>query len=123
MRHSVICQLIKSAQFARAITDNYIDDDGFLAIFLLEAFLDRFLEMIIKLVSDQVDGAAAKAATHNARTRNALFLGNIIQEVKLFTAYLILLTQAIMCLVHLLANRFVVATLQCVANSLPPCRR
>ena len=73
-------------------------------------------ELVVEVVLYQVDGAATEATTHDTATSNAVFLGNVVQEVKLLAAYLILLAQTIVSLVHLLTYSLVVTLLKSIAD-------
>ena len=54
------------AKFSGTVADNHIDDDGFLAEFGLVFGLDDFHEVVIQFFADEVDGAAAESAAHDA---------------------------------------------------------
>ena len=54
------------AQLASAVADHYVDDHRLLAILVFELLLDGGHEVVVKLLSHQVDGAAAEATTHDA---------------------------------------------------------
>ena len=60
-----------------------------MAILSVELLLGSLDELLVQVVAYQVDGAATKAATHDTRTSNAAFLGDIVQEVELLTRYLV----------------------------------
>ena len=74
-------------------------------------------ELVIQIVLNEVDGTATKAATHDARTSHAIFLSNVVEEVKLFAAYLILFAKSVMRFVHHLSNGLVVASIECITDS------
>ena len=104
------------AYFVRALADHYVIDFWSLAEFSKILFCDIGHELVMNFILNQVDGAATKAATHDTTSCNAVLFGNIIEEIKLFARYLIILAQAFMGLVHLFAHRLVVAGFQCITN-------
>ena len=55
--------LMPLAEFACTVADNHVDDDGFLAVFCLKLLNNNLLEVVYQFVSNEVDGAAAEAAT------------------------------------------------------------
>lgn len=107
------CQL---AYFVRALANHYVIDFWSLTEFSKIFFSDIGHELVMNVILNQVDGAATEAAAHDTTACYTILFGNIIEEIQLFARYLIVLTQAFMCLVHLLAHRFIVAGFQCVAN-------
>ena len=72
------------AELARTIADNNIDDDGSLAVLGCELLLNNLHEVVVQLVGNQVDGTATETTAHDAAAGNALFLGNLVEEIKLF---------------------------------------
>lgn len=103
------------AYFVRALADHYVIDFWFLSEFSQIFFCDIGHELVMNFILHQVDGAATEAAAHDTTAGYAVLFGNIIEEIKLFARYLIVLAQAFMGFVHLLTHRFIVASFQCVA--------
>jgi len=60
-----------------------------MTILSVEFLLGSLNELLVQVVAYQIDGAATKAATHDARTCNTAFLSDIVQEVELLARYLI----------------------------------
>ena len=87
-----------------------------MAIFLVELLAGGGDELVVELIFHQVDGAAAKAATHDARTGNATLASDVVQVVELNTAHLVVLAQPVVGLIHATAHGLKVATLQGVAH-------
>lgn len=104
--------LFALAKFAGTVTDDYIDDDGLLSIFFFELLYGCLAEVVVKLVGNEVDGAAAEATTHDARSGHAAFAGNIVEEVEFFAGYFIILGETFVRLIHFLSDGLVVAYLQ-----------
>ena len=73
-------------------------------------------ELVIESVLDQVDGTATESAAHDPTACDAIFFGNVVQEVKFLARHLILLAQSLMGLVHLLPHSLVIAFLQGIAH-------
>ena len=104
------------AYFVRAPADDYVIDFWFLAKFSKILFCDIGHELVMNFILNQVDGAATEAATHDTTSCNAVLFGNVIEEIKLFARYLIVLAQTFMGPVHLLTHRLIVAGFQCITN-------
>ena len=62
-----------------------------MTILSVELLLGSLDELLVEVVANQVDGAAAEAATHDTRTGNATLLGNVVQEVELLARHLVVL--------------------------------
>ena len=60
-----------------------------MSVFCIEFLLGSSDEVVISLILDQVDGAAAKAAAHDARTGHAALAGHIVEVVQLLAAHFI----------------------------------
>ena len=82
-----------------------------------ELLLRRCNELAVEVVANEVDGAAAEAAAHDARTGNTALFGNVVKEVELFAADLVVLRQAFVGLIHQFTDLLVVAFVQGVADS------
>lgn len=54
------------AKFTSTVTDNNVDNDRLFAEFFLVCFLSRFDEVFVQVFANQVDGATAEAAAHDA---------------------------------------------------------
>ena len=104
-------------EFAGAVADHYVDDDRFLAIFGSELLFDGLYKVVIEFVGHEVDGATSESAAHDARTGDAFFAGNVVEEVEFFAAYLILLAESVVSLMHLLTYSLIVTSNKCVTNS------
>lgn len=98
------------------VTDDNVDNDGLLAILLFELLYDNLLEVGSEFISYEVDGATTEATTHDAATSYIALLGNFVEEVEFFAAYLIFLAEAVVGLIHHLADCFVVVLLESFAN-------
>ena len=72
--------------------------------------------MVIEFVGHEVDGATSESAAHDARTGDAFFAGNVVEEVEFFAGHFIFLREALVRFVHHLAYGFVVALFECVAH-------
>ena len=59
-------QFASLAKLARTVANHNVDDDRLVAILLVETLLGIGDELLIEVVANQVDGAATKAATHDA---------------------------------------------------------
>ena len=103
------------ADFAGAVADDDIDDFGLVSVLGGEFLLCIGDEGVVELVLDEVDGAAAEAAAHDAGTCHAVCLGYVVEVVEFLTAYLIVLGESLMGEVHLLAYFFIVALDECIA--------
>ena len=53
------------AETARTIANDYIDDFRFMTVLFRELLLSIGNELLVKIGTDEVDGTATKAATHN----------------------------------------------------------
>ena len=49
-------------EFAGTVTDHYVDDDRFLAIFGSELLFDGLHKVVIEFVGHEVDGATSESA-------------------------------------------------------------
>lgn len=52
------------AEFARAVADDYIDNDWLLAVLLFELLDCCLYEVVVEFVGNEVDCTTAEAATH-----------------------------------------------------------
>lgn len=101
---------------AGAVRDDHRDHNRFVAILGLELFFGGIDELVIQLILDEVYRAAAETATHDAGTGHATLAGDVVEVVEFDTADLIVFRQAVMCLIHLLADSLHVALDQGVAD-------
>ena len=102
---------------ARAVADDDVVDLGLVAILGVELLLGSLDELLVEVVAHEVDGAATEAATHDTRTGDTTLLGNVVEEVELNTADLVVFRQSLVGLVHHLTDLLVVAFVQGVADS------
>ena len=72
------------ADFVGTFADDDRIDLGGMAILRSEAFGHFLDEVVVALFLDEVDGAAAEAATHDTATGYAVLLGDVVEEVELF---------------------------------------
>ena len=81
-----------------------------------EFLLDSLDELVVKLFLDKVDGATAKAATHDAGSCHVALPGEFVQEIELGAADLVELAHSKMGLIHHLSNGLIVTSLKGVAD-------
>ena len=103
-------------QSARSVRDDYVIHLGAAAKLLRKRFFGFFNEGGIEFFLHQVDGATAKASTHDARACDATIESQIVQEIQLFAAHFIQLAHPVVSLIHLLANGFIVAFFKGIAH-------
>ncbi len=87
-----------------------------MAVALGEALDGGGHEGVAQLVLDEVDGAAAEAAAHDAGAGDAALAGYVVEEVEFFTAHFVVFAEAGVGLVHLAAHGVVVAGHEGVAH-------
>ena len=99
-----------------AVGNDYGIDHGLMAVFLVEFLLGGGDEIVVKIVFNQVDGATAETAAHDSGARYTAFFGDVVEVIKFYAGYLIVLGEALMGFVHFFTDGFAVAALEGVAN-------
>ena len=101
---------------AGAVAYDYIVHHWLVAIPGIEFLFGSGDKRVVEVVLHQVDGAAAEAATHDARAGDATLLGYVIEVVKLLTAHLVKFRHTFVGLVHAVAYSVIVTLLESIAH-------
>ena len=84
----------------RAVADDNGIDLRLVTVTFVKSRFCGFDELVAKVFLDEVDGAAAEAATHNTRAGHAAFASNVVEEVEFLAANLVVVRQSAMGFVH-----------------------
>ena len=101
--------------FASTVADDNVVDFGLVAISLVEAFFSFGDEVVVFVIGDEVDGAAAETAAHDTRTGDATFFSDVVEEVEFFAAHFVVFREPLVGFVHETTDSFVVAAVEGVA--------